>query len=71
MQVMEPNDAHGGPAASGRAPAGDILVVEDDPLIALDVEDTLRQLGIASVRSAARVADALALIESRRPDFAY
>ena len=48
----------------------DVLIVEDDPLIALDVEDTLLGLGVPAVRSAATVATALDMITSRAPDFA-
>src|SRR5262245_5430931 len=70
MQVMEPDGAHSASAASGRASPGDVLLVEDDPLIALDVEDTLKQFGIASVRSAARVAEALVLLEGGGPALA-
>ena len=48
----------------------DVLIVEDDPLIALDVEDTLLGSGVPAVRSAATVATALDMITSRAPDFA-
>jgi len=48
----------------------DILIVEDDPIIALDFEDTLLGFGVKSVRTAASVARALELIEQRLPDFA-
>ena len=48
----------------------DVLVVEDDPIIALDFEDTIRGFGVKSVRIAANVAKALELIEHRRPQFA-
>jgi CheY-like chemotaxis protein len=46
-----------------------VLIVEDDPLIALDFEDTLLGLG-ASVRTAFTVATALDMIASHAPDFA-
>ena len=46
----------------------DVLVVEDDPIIALGLEDTITELGIAAVRVAANVATALAMIEQRAPD---
>jgi DNA-binding NtrC family response regulator len=39
-----------------------VLVVEDEGLIALDVETTLRDAGVRDIVSAANVADALALI---------
>src|SRR5262249_27452368 len=48
----------------------DVLIVEDDPLIALDFEDTLLGLGIPAVRTAGTVATALDMIASRAPDFA-
>lgn len=47
-----------------------VLVVEDDPIIALDFEDTLTGFGVETVRAASSVARALDLIEQRRPDFA-
>jgi CheY-like chemotaxis protein len=49
---------------------GDVLVVEDDPIIALDFEDTILRFGVKTVRTAANVARALQLIEERLPDFA-
>ncbi len=55
------------------APTGmprDVLVVEDDPIIALDFEDTLLGFGVKEVRTAANVAKALELIEHRAPEFA-
>jgi CheY-like chemotaxis protein len=48
----------------------DILVVEDDALIADDLEAMLLELGIARVRTAGHVAAALAMIAERAPDFA-
>jgi CheY-like chemotaxis protein len=48
----------------------DVLIVEDDPLISLDVEDVLRGLGATSVRTARTVATALDMIAARAPDFA-
>ena len=48
----------------------DLLLVEDDPIIALDAEETVLALGVARVRSAARTAEALQMIEERQPDFA-
>jgi two-component sensor histidine kinase/CheY-like chemotaxis protein len=47
----------------------DVLLVEDNMIIALDVEETLRGFGIKEVRTAATVAQALAEIEVKRPDF--
>ena len=48
----------------------DVLIVEDDPIIALDFEDTIRSFGVRTVRCAASVAHALRMIEERAPDFA-
>lgn len=48
----------------------DVLIVEDDPIIALDFEDTLAGFGVKTVRTAPSVAKALDLIEQRPPDFA-
>jgi CheY-like chemotaxis protein len=63
-EIMEP--------ASPRTPAlpNDLLLVEDDPIIALDFEDTILALGVKTVRTAAGVARALQLIAERAPDFA-
>lgn len=49
---------------------GSMLVVEDDVIIALDLEATLQGLGVADIRVAGRVADALSRLENWRPDFA-
>jgi len=49
---------------------GDVLVVEDDPIIALDLEDTIRALGAKRVRTAGSVTRALQLLEEQVPDFA-
>jgi CheY-like chemotaxis protein len=48
----------------------DVLVVEDDAIIALDFEDTLLGFGVKTVRTAGNVARALDLIADRAPDFA-
>jgi CheY-like chemotaxis protein len=48
----------------------DVLVVEDDPIIALDFEDTILGFGVKTVRIAANVAKALELIAHRPPEFA-
>jgi CheY-like chemotaxis protein len=48
----------------------DVLIVEDDPIIALGFEDTLLSLGVPVVRVAANVSTALRLIDQRAPDFA-
>ena len=47
-EIMERADTTGMPA--------DVLIVEDDPIIALDFEDTILSLGVKTVRSAANVA---------------
>ena len=61
-EIMEPADSLGLPT--------DVLIVEDDAIIALDFEDTVRGFGVKSVRSAGSVARALELIAARAPDFA-
>src|ERR1700731_2543814 len=48
---------------------GDVLVVEDDPIIALDFEDTLLRFGVKTVRTAGSVSRALQFIDERAPDF--
>src|SRR5260221_7899730 len=48
----------------------DVLVVEDDAIIAIDFEDTLLGFGVKTVRTAGNVARALELIADRVPDFA-
>lgn len=59
---MEPADSQGLPS--------DVLIVEDDAIIALDLEDTVREFGVKSVRTAGSVARALELIADSAPDFA-
>jgi DNA-binding response OmpR family regulator len=46
------------------------LVVEDQFLIAMDIEDMLRTLGAGVVDIATSISDAFAAIEHARPDFA-
>jgi CheY-like chemotaxis protein len=48
----------------------DVLIVEDDPIIALDFEQTVLGFGAKTVRTAANVAGALEMIARRPPDFA-
>src|SRR5258708_18950549 len=48
----------------------DVLIVEDDLIIALDFEDTILGFGVKMVRTAASVAKALEMIADRAPDFA-
>jgi CheY-like chemotaxis protein len=57
------------PASPGMLP-DDVLLVEDDPIIALDFEDTILGLGVKTVRTAGSVAKALQMITDRAPDFA-
>jgi CheY-like chemotaxis protein len=57
------------PASTDGLP-GDVLIVEDDPIIALDFEDTILGFGVKRVRSAASVARALEMIADCAPDFA-
>lgn len=47
-----------------------VLVVEDEAIISFLLEDMLTELGAAEVRTAANVADALEMIETRQPDLA-
>src|SRR6266849_8642706 len=61
-EIMEPAFHDGMP--------GDVLIVEDDPIIALDFEDTILGFGVKSVRTAGNVARALEMIADRAPDFA-
>jgi CheY-like chemotaxis protein len=61
----------GGPSLANSAGLPeDVLIVEDDLLIAFDVQETLHELGVQSVRTATSVARALAMIGDRAPDFA-
>lgn len=48
----------------------DILIVEDNFIIALDLEETLRTLGVRTVRAVSNVAAALAAIKESAPRFA-
>src|SRR3954471_16621546 len=57
------------PDGSADVPA-DVLIVEDDPIIAIDFEDRLLGFGVKSVRTVGSVAQALAAIAARAPDFA-
>jgi DNA-binding NtrC family response regulator len=57
------------PASSDGMP-DDVLIVEDDPIIALDFEYTVLGFGGKAVRTAGNVAQALDLIADRAPDFA-
>jgi DNA-binding NtrC family response regulator len=57
------------PKGSPEFPA-DVLIVEDDPIIAIDFEDRLMGFGVARIRTVASVARALDAIAERAPDFA-
>jgi CheY-like chemotaxis protein len=59
---MEPEISDGLP--------NDVLIVEDDAIIALDFEDTILGFGVKTVRTAGSVARAIELIADRAPDFA-
>jgi CheY-like chemotaxis protein len=48
----------------------DVLIVEDDPIIALDFEDRILGFGVRAVRCAGSVAHALMMIAERAPQFA-
>src|SRR3954453_24186239 len=48
----------------------DVLIVEDDPIIALDLEDTILGFAAKTVAPPASVARALALIAEQVPAFA-
>jgi len=65
-QVMTNDSSAGVPGAF----PGDVLIVEDDLLIALDVEETILRLGVKTSRTAASVSQALEMIADRKPDFA-
>lgn len=65
-----PANSSGDGADPSRGFPQDVLLVEDNMLIALDTEDLLGHLGVATVRCARNVAEALAEIDKRPPDFA-
>ena len=48
----------------------DVLIVEDDPIIAIDFEDRLLGFGVTNVRTVGSVTQALTAIAERAPDFA-
>jgi CheY-like chemotaxis protein len=56
--------------ASSDGMPGDVLIVEDDPIIALGFEDMILGFGVKTVRTAGSVARALDTIADRAPDFA-
>ena len=54
----------------GTACPADVLIVEDDPIIAIDFEDRCAGFGVKRVRSVGSVARARQSIDERAPDFA-
>ncbi|MBR1131323.1 response regulator [Bradyrhizobium iriomotense] len=56
--------------SNGSGRPADILIVEDDPIIAIDFEDRLIGFGVTSVRTVGSVTQALEAIAKRAPDFA-
>jgi ActR/RegA family two-component response regulator len=48
----------------------DILIVEDDLILALDMQEAALRLGVAVARTASSVAEALDMVAARAPDFA-
>lgn len=57
-------------AETGPGTLRHVLVVEDSMIIALDAEDTLKEIGVAKVSLAASVSEALDILEADRPDLA-
>jgi CheY-like chemotaxis protein len=66
MKPVVPDD----PAAMPASVPDDVLIVEDDAIIALDFEQTVSEFGVTGVRIASSVAQALAMIAEHPPDFA-
>ena len=54
---------------TGRVPSS-VLLVEDNVIVALDTEETLKRLGVGVVITASSVSQALAAIEQHAPAFA-
>jgi len=48
----------------------DVLIVEDDLIIAMDLEEIILRVGVKATRTATSVAQALALIAAAPPQFA-
>ena len=69
IKTMKPIGPEGLAAMPAGVP-GDMLIVEDDAIIALDFEQTVAEFGVTSVRIASSVTQALAMIAERAPDFA-
>jgi DNA-binding NtrC family response regulator len=49
----------------------DVLIVEDNYIIALDTEGMLQEMGIETVRTANSITQALAMIAERVPGYAF
>ena len=58
------------PAVSARLKGLKVLVVEDQPIMAMTLEEMLRAIGCSVVWHASGVTDALAMMRSQRPDCA-
>ncbi|OPZ01044.1 hypothetical protein A5906_22795 [Bradyrhizobium sacchari] len=56
--------------SDGSGRPADVLIVEDDPIIAIDFEDRLIGFGVTRVRTVGSVTQALEAIAGRAPDFA-
>jgi len=67
---MDTLSSQGKPTAAFEAMPDDVLIVEDDAIIAMDFEQAVQSLGVRSVRTAASVKQALELIAERAPYFA-
>lgn len=65
--VMGPSDS--APELTTPRPPANVLIVEDNFLIALDTQEMLTELGVASVRTAGTVEEALEMIAAQVPDF--
>jgi ActR/RegA family two-component response regulator len=50
---------------------GPVLVVDDDPLLALDIADMVERAGFEACETAFSVASAMRLIHKRQPSFAF
>ncbi|WP_422010647.1 HWE histidine kinase domain-containing protein [Reyranella sp.] len=62
--------AEASPEASAADLPKDVLIVEDNMIIALDAESSILRAGVETVRVASSVAQAMQTIASRPPDFA-
>jgi CheY-like chemotaxis protein len=69
-EIMNSASSDGSLAFPAQELPAHVLIVEDDPIIALDFEDTIRGFGVETIRTAASVAVALELIADQAPDFA-